>query len=62
LVGVGVESSFAGRTEASTVGVVADETGIAVLAVVNVGLSCRSELSTRAGLTSVGFLVIVFSR
>ena len=57
--GVGVGTCWAGGTEASTVGVIADETGAAVLAVVNVTLSGCSELPERARLASIAYLVVI---
>ena len=59
--GVGVGSCWTGGTEAGAVGVVADETGAAVLAVVNVVLSGGGELSERTRLASIVGLVEVFA-
>ena len=58
---VGVGSCWTGGTETGTVGVVADETGVAGFAVVDVILSGSSELSERARLASVGWFVVVRS-
>jgi hypothetical protein len=59
--GVGEVTCWTGGTETGTIGVVTDESGVTVLAVVDVVLTGCSELSERARLASVGWFVVVRS-